>query len=84
MPPTNADYSVSFRSNLMCGTVVVIDGITAWRVTLPVRLWLLWTSSPCYPTILVIFWRMHTTTHFYVLGKEKKRNERNEKVDLHI
>ena len=32
MPPTNTDYSVSFRSNLMCGTVVVIDGITAWRV----------------------------------------------------
>ena len=28
----NKDYSVSFRSNLMCGTVVVIDGITAWRV----------------------------------------------------
>ena len=32
MPPTNTDYSVSFRSNLMCGTVVVIDGIIAWRV----------------------------------------------------
>ena len=26
------DYSVSFRSNLMCGTVVIIDGITAWKV----------------------------------------------------
>ena len=53
--------------------VVVIDGITAWRVynkkfyrthqrhNTSVRLWPLWPSSPCYTTILVILWRVHTT-----------------------